>query len=736
MEVTAPESCLSDRRSVASLPDTKAYLTADSMPPTTHRNALQPGHQIHWYRIEGILGQGGFGLTYLAHDANLDQQVAIKEYLPIELAVRERDSSVHPVSEQHHETFRWGLERFISEARTLARFDHPNIVRVLSVFEQNNTAYMVMRYERGKSLQEMLPRHGTIEEAPLLAILFPILGGLAKVHVAGFIHRDIKPANIFVREDGSPVLLDFGSARQSLGRETKTLTTLVSPGYAPYEQYYSKSDRQGPWTDVYGIGATLYRAAVGVAPMDALDRSEGLLKKKNHDPYQSAVEIAAGRYSQRFLAAIDHALAFREEDRPQSLAQWTAEFALPDAPTEIAQPGPAAMPPAATPDEAPTERDPEPGADGAAPTTSTPDTQPDTTTASGAPDQAPADATTLYRAFLGPERADPYLSRFERFDARGKAWPLAWHWPAALFTIPWMAYRRLYLWAIVLYPLVTVALTFVVVALTSVIFFDGGDVPARVQIPVLALIALSWPGCLGHAIYYRRAKRCIAKSRALSGDRRAWLAKRGGTSRAATALAVFVLALLALAGGAGEKHERAKASAAARAPAAAPSSAPVHTPAIPAAQPQTAEQRIKRLLRAATEDIAALRLSTPAGDNAIEKLREVLRLDPGNADAEAALRGIVKRYARLAEQALGAGKFAKAAEFLQRAREIAPDTPGMKRLRRRIELEQVIARGKDAAKNHDFRAAERYLKRALGLAPDNPELRRLLRRALKRLGSR
>ncbi|HSS63043.1 MAG TPA: protein kinase, partial [Gammaproteobacteria bacterium] len=135
-----------------------------------HRNALKPGYMVHWYRIERILGQGGFGITYLAEDTNLNQQVAVKEYLPVDVAVRERDFSVHPVSEDHSESFAWGLERFVDEARTLARFDHPNIVRVLSVFEMNNSAYMVMRYERGRSLQQMLSKRATLEEDRLIEI--------------------------------------------------------------------------------------------------------------------------------------------------------------------------------------------------------------------------------------------------------------------------------------------------------------------------------------------------------------------------------------------------------------------------------------------------------------------------------------------------------------------------------------------------------------------------------------
>ncbi len=294
-----------------------------------HRNALQPGHSLHWYLIENILGQGGFGITYLAHDLNLDQHVAIKEYLPIELAVREGDHTVLPVSEAHDDRFRWGLDRFIKEARTLAQFKHPNIVRVLSVFEENNTAYMVMDYESGQCFQDVLGQPGKLDEIELIKILFPILGGLKQVHEAGFIHRDIKPANIFLRDDESPVLLDFGSARQALGQETKTLTSIVSPGYAPYEQYYSKGDKQGPWTDIYGLGATMYRAITGRPPMDAIDRSESILKT-SHDNFVSVSEIGAGKFSSRFLLAIDHAIKFDPDDRPKSIQEWMDEFDIPD----------------------------------------------------------------------------------------------------------------------------------------------------------------------------------------------------------------------------------------------------------------------------------------------------------------------------------------------------------------------------------------------------------------------
>jgi hypothetical protein len=287
-------------------------------------DALQPQYRLHWYTIERVLGQGGFGITYLARDTNLDQLVAIKEYLPVEVATRRPDATVRSRSEGQRERYRWGLDRFIQEARTLARFDHPNIVRVHSVFEFNGTAYMVMRFEEGDNLASLLERRGTLSERDLLRILLPVLDGLELVHNAGFIHRDIKPDNIHIRSDGSPVLLDFGSARHSLGK-AQTLTILVAPGYAPFEQYYSSSENQGPWTDIYGLGATCYRAIAGIPPMDAITRSKGILGS-TREVLVPARNIGSGRYSTQLLAAIDHSLEFSEKNRPQTVAEWRREI--------------------------------------------------------------------------------------------------------------------------------------------------------------------------------------------------------------------------------------------------------------------------------------------------------------------------------------------------------------------------------------------------------------------------
>lgn len=292
---------------------------------TEHRNSLHPGYVLREFTVTEILGQGGFGITYLAHDNSLNRQVAIKEYLPMEMAVRESDASIQPVSGEYGERFSCGLERFVREAQTLAKFRHPNIVQVYSVFTANNTAYMVMEYELGQGLHEILKQRGTLPEEELLAIFLPIMDGLESVHDAGYIHRDIKPANIFMRSSGMPVLLDFGSARQSLGNQAATLTTMFSPGFAPFEQYTGRSINQGPWTDIYGLGATLYKCATGRAPADAMDRGEALLQT-DRDIYVSIQEINPPGYSPAFLAAIDKALCFRPSQRPISIGNWRASF--------------------------------------------------------------------------------------------------------------------------------------------------------------------------------------------------------------------------------------------------------------------------------------------------------------------------------------------------------------------------------------------------------------------------
>jgi formylglycine-generating enzyme required for sulfatase activity len=308
--------------------------------PARHHQALPEGFLLHWYEIRSVLGQGGFGITYLARDTNLDQPVAVKEFLPVDLATRADDGRVHPVSEEHAGAYEWGMDRFLKEARTLAQFKHPNIVQVYAVFEANNTAYMVMEYEQGRSLADALRFQGLEGEAALRAVLEPILDGLERIHAKGFIHRDIKPDNIYLRDDGSPVLLDFGSARQAAGSSSRTLTALVSPGYAPFEQYDDGRDgetKQGPWTDIYALAATMYRAVAGTGPADAIARANAVMS--GEDILVPAVQVGADQYSRAFLAALDRALAFHAHDRPQSIAEWRAILggdSLRDAPTALA----------------------------------------------------------------------------------------------------------------------------------------------------------------------------------------------------------------------------------------------------------------------------------------------------------------------------------------------------------------------------------------------------------------
>ena len=288
-----------------------------------HLNSLQPGHELLWYEIREIIGQGGFGITYLANDKNLDHEVAIKEYMPVDLATRNSDNEVQALSPEHEERYAWGLERFRDEAKTLGQFKHPNIVQVRNVFQANNTAYMVMDYELGESLQEILSRRKILNEEDIQQVIYPIIDGMKLVHAHGFIHRDIKPANIFIRVDGDPVLLDFGSARQAVEESRNVMTSIFSKGYAPIEQYDTEEDQQGPWTDIYAFGATMYRAIAGIPPIDAINRSTSI-SMAGRDTYVSAVEIGEDRYSRELLLAVDHAMQFRRQDRPQTVSEWRA----------------------------------------------------------------------------------------------------------------------------------------------------------------------------------------------------------------------------------------------------------------------------------------------------------------------------------------------------------------------------------------------------------------------------
>ena len=294
---------------------------SEKEPQSYPSDALEIGTRLDGYRIQSILGRGAFGITYLAKEEHLDRLVAVKEYLPADFAVRDTDSSVHPRSGSHEDMFQYGLESFLKEARTLVKFKHPNIVQVLTYLEQNETAYLVMEYEVGEDLNRYFKQHPHPGESELLAIFTPVNEGLDVVHQHGFIHRDIKPDNIYIRQDQSPVLLDFGAARDVVKTKSDQLTRILTEGYAPYEQYNPAWADQGPWTDIYALGATLYLAVTGRKPVIASERAAAYMRK-DADPYIPALKTTNTEYSRPFLAAIDRALAFHPKDRPQSLTEW------------------------------------------------------------------------------------------------------------------------------------------------------------------------------------------------------------------------------------------------------------------------------------------------------------------------------------------------------------------------------------------------------------------------------
>lgn len=286
--------------------------------PGQDHDSLPMGFELGEYRITKVLGRGGFAITYLAQDRNLVCSVAIKEYFPIDIAAR-RGTEVGPKSTD--DLFNWGLNRFLDEGKLLARFRHRNIVRVSRLMEANGTAYLVMDFEAGDNLNNFCSKCATRpNQDQIIEFTLPLLDGLSIIHNAGYMHRDIKPANILVREsDRSPVLIDFGAARDALG--TKNRTVIVSPGFTPIEQY-DPSSEQGPWTDIYAMGSVLYWLVTRSKP------ATSLIRKYSPEATPPATVAAAGLYPQAFLAAIDWAMAVEPSWRPQDLLSWRAALVV------------------------------------------------------------------------------------------------------------------------------------------------------------------------------------------------------------------------------------------------------------------------------------------------------------------------------------------------------------------------------------------------------------------------
>ncbi|KQV51048.1 MULTISPECIES: serine/threonine-protein kinase [unclassified Duganella] len=308
-------------------------------------NSLPIGTRIAEFEIREVIGEGGFGIVYLAFDHSLQRTVAVKEYMPSALAARATDHTVTVRSKRHAEAFGAGLRSFINEARLLAQFDHPALVKVYRFWESHGTAYMAMRYYEGRTFKSVVRDNPElVTEAWLKRLLQPVLGALEALYAAKILHRDVSPENIMIQPDGQPVLLDFGAARQIVQDMAQSLTVILKPGFAPVEQYADdESMRQGPWTDIYSLSAVMYAAITGKAPPAAVARML-------NDPIEPLAISGREGYSNQFLEAIDRGMAVRPEIRPQSIAEFSALLGLDAA-------APAAATPAADSGNAPAAAD-------------------------------------------------------------------------------------------------------------------------------------------------------------------------------------------------------------------------------------------------------------------------------------------------------------------------------------------------------------------------------------------
>jgi serine/threonine protein kinase len=294
-------------------------------------HALPQGTMLGEFELTRKIGEGGFSIVYMAKDQSLDRKVALKEYMPSSIATRKGRTMVSARSERHKDTFEAGLKSFINEAKLLAQFDHRSLVKVYRFWEANGTAYMIMPFYEGVTLKDTVKAMGQApDEDWLLDMLGPLTEALCVIHAEQCYHRDIAPDNvILLNDDNRPLLLDFGAARKVIGDMTQALTVILKPGYAPVEQYDELPDmKQGPWTDVYALAATVYWCITGKTPPPAVGRMMS-------DSYKPLVECAAGRYSEPFLQAVDRALVVKPDQRTPSIRAFRQDIGLED-PTEPA----------------------------------------------------------------------------------------------------------------------------------------------------------------------------------------------------------------------------------------------------------------------------------------------------------------------------------------------------------------------------------------------------------------
>ena len=571
-----------------------------------HVHALPPGTRFEEYRLDTVLGAGGFGITYRAYDANLDKVVAIKEYLP-DFATRAETSTVVPKSSADVQDYQWGLERFLDEARTLARFDHPNLNKVHRFFEANGTAYMVLEYIQGETLAARLGREPFLSGEALQRLLEEVLSGLGVMHEAGYVHRDIKPGNLMLREeDGSAVVLDFGAARQAVGRRSQRLTTILTPGYAPMEQYDGKVDRVGAWTDIYALGMVAYRCISGLGDGGLPDAVARKLAQDDEDAgLAPAVQAGKGRYNAKLLEAIDWAIEVDEESRPQGVGAWRQ--ALTGAGSR-----------------------------------------------KGASRPAPKSAT-------GPAET-----------AATKRTGMSWS---------------------------SMALVAVIIALLGASAWQGWRLYR--EMPDVGRDASSTTAesqAVGQAEPHTGAGSGGQTEDAPAGTQPDGAAETGATMPDAGREATVT-------GDAGV----------------AESTRPAAQPQ-PAAQPPLEQDKVARLLAGAEADLAARRLTSPMGNNAWEKYQRVLNLSPANPEAVAGMERVIGSYRELFEAALEQEEFDKAEGYMERIRELHPDSPALEEGAQRLQSAKREQAEREAAQA--ARLAEQERQRQVEKAARQAELER------------
>ena len=394
-----------------------------ALPAEGSGNALPAGTMLGEFELLAVAGEGGFAIVYRAWDHSLKRQVALKEYLPATLAMRHSGLQVLVKPGRQAEAFWKGLDSFVMEAQLLARFDHPALVKVFRFWQANGTAYMVMPFYEGRTLRdELRGRAEPPDEATLLGWLGPVADALAVIHAERWYHRDVAPDNVLLlANSGRPLLLDFGAARQVIGDMTQALTVILKPGYAPIEQYTDiPGVHQGPWTDLYALAAVAHFAICGKTPPPAVGR---MLT----DSYQPLAQVAAGRYSDRLLQALDRALSVKPDGRPQSIEAFKQSIGLQgvslavQATSQTQLPGRETRPRAASASTAPGPAASAVPADNAYP--------PETLAAAALPASAtPADKPPMRARFWLPIAATSAL-----LAAAGGAWLLR---PAAPVAIP------------------------------------------------------------------------------------------------------------------------------------------------------------------------------------------------------------------------------------------------------------------------------------------------------------